>query len=254
MGTEVLRPQDVLAGRFGAHTAPFHRRRNFPANGNLTNLIVNRKQSNSGHKKTSPKPVKRKFNAAAAETKKSSHGAAASDARRKDDSSTAAVPVMGQVTLLRRGESLSSLVSKIKPNSPIQKSVDDLDVRGGGGAEINGSDSPKIVPKQIRLAAPPSIDMYAGLAFHASPSPRSVPLPSFFNKDSNDDCKTTPLNEAVLGNWNVAEIVDAYQHDIRIEEMDIRTIGRGQEVLIDREEMDIRTIGRGQEVLIDRDD
>ncbi|KAG8391447.1 hypothetical protein BUALT_Bualt01G0188800 [Buddleja alternifolia] len=85
----------------------------------------------------------------------------------------------------------------IPPPLAIQKLVDDLDVRGGG-AEINRSDSPKIVSKQIHRAALPSIDMYARLAFHASPSPRSVPLPSFFNKDSNDDCKTTPLNDAPL--------------------------------------------------------
>ncbi|KAL6571550.1 hypothetical protein OROHE_003193 [Orobanche hederae] len=57
-----------------------------------------------------------------------------------------------------------------KPSDPIRKPVGDL-----------------LVPKKIRPAAGTPTDVYAGSAFSMSPSPRSVPLPSFFNrKDSND--------------------------------------------------------------------
>lgn len=190
MGTEVLRPQDLLVERFHVPPASFHRRRNFPGNGNLTNLIVNRRPT--GYRKTSPKPDKKKFNPTAdiAGTKKVTHGGAG-ETRRKDDRTNGG-PAMGQVTLLRRGESLDSLTSKIngggspKSKSPKQKPFDDLAVLGTGRI---GPDSPEMIPKQIRLSPPPLADMYAGSAFSLSPSPRSLPLPSFFNKKQQEDSK-----------------------------------------------------------------
>lgn len=176
MGTEVLRPQDWLAERYH-HVSPpaFNRRRNFPAKENLTALIVNRRPSNNSNRKTSPKPDKKKFN----ESKKVTHGGGAAEAaRRRDDSR--------QVTLLRRGESLDSLTAKANggrsPNSnlksPNQRSAaaDDLAIR------------------HVRLSPPPRADVYAGSAFSLSPSPRSVPLPSFFNK-KQDDSKISPLDD-----------------------------------------------------------
>ncbi|XP_073142277.1 uncharacterized protein [Henckelia pumila] len=178
MGTEVLRPQDLLADRFRVAPAPFHRRRN----GNLTNLIVNRKPNNgTGYRKTSPKPEKRRLNPAT-EAKKSN----SAETRRKDDVTNGGDPMMGRVTLLKRGESLDSLTSKIKGgsfkvNHPDPKPVDDLAVCGTGRI---GPDSPGMLPKQIRLQ--PSIDGYAGSAFSLSPSPRSLPLPSFFKKHVED--------------------------------------------------------------------
>ncbi|KAL6548439.1 hypothetical protein OROGR_008860 [Orobanche gracilis] len=212
MGTEVLPPQDLLADRFRVPPASFHRRRNFQGNGNLTHLIVNRRPSyNTAHKKTSPRPDKKRSNAAAESggTKKSIHGGA-SVPRRKDD-----CLVMGQVTLLRRGESLDSFTtSKVKgrksspnPRSPNQIPVDDMAVLGTNRI---GPDSPEMFLKQIRLSPPSPPDVYAGLefslypsrpdvyagsAFSLSPSPRSLPLPSFFNKKQQPShCGINPLD------------------------------------------------------------
>ncbi|KAL0393178.1 UNVERIFIED_CONTAM: hypothetical protein Sradi_2540600 [Sesamum radiatum] len=188
MATEVLRPQDLLVERFRVPQTSCPRRRSFPANGSLTHLDANRRQ----HRKTSPKPDKRRFNAAA-ETKRSSHGGV-SDVRQRVEVSGGG-PVMGQVTLLRRGESLSSLASKVSGGSaeaPTQKPVDDLAVLG---TVRIGPDLPEMVPKQIRLGAPSSGDIYAGSAFFSSPSPRSVPLPSFFNKRDSNDCQSEPFDD-----------------------------------------------------------
>ncbi|KAK4425789.1 hypothetical protein Salat_1772900 [Sesamum alatum] len=188
MGTEVLRPQDLLADRFRAPPASFQRRRNFPGNGNLTNLIVNRKPSynNTGYKKTSPRPDKKKFNAAGDNggAKKATHGGAVAEARRRDDGASTA-----HVTILRRGQSLDSGTSKMKGGSyrlksPRQKPVDDLAVIG---TRRSGPPSPVMVPKQIRMSPLPLSDMYAGSACSQSPSPRSLPLPSFFNKKQQND-------------------------------------------------------------------
>ncbi|KAL3626181.1 hypothetical protein CASFOL_029730 [Castilleja foliolosa] len=189
MGTEILHPQDLLANRHHASPGSFYRRRNLAGNGNLTNLIVNRRPIyNTPHKKTSPRPDKKRSNAAAESggTKKVTQGGA-SEARRKDDGGL----VMGKVTLLRRGESLGSITSKIdgqgsNPRSPNKKSVDDLAVLGTNRI---GPDSPVMLPKQILLTQPSLADVYAGSAFILSPSPRSLPLPSFFNKKEqiNDD-------------------------------------------------------------------
>ncbi|KAH6808806.1 hypothetical protein C2S51_026589 [Perilla frutescens var. frutescens] len=196
MGTEILQPQDLLAQRF--HVAPpsFHRRKNFPANGNLANLIVNRRpgpvHNNSGHKKTSPKPDKKKSN----DTKRVTHGG---DARRKEGG---VGPAMGQVTILRRGQSLGNIavklnggdVSSATSKSPKAKpaAADDMAVLGTGRI---GPNSPVMVPKQIRLSPPPLTDTYAGSAFSLSPSPRSLPLPSFFNKKQQDFVPINPFDD-----------------------------------------------------------
>lgn len=192
MGTEILQPQDLLARRFHVHTPSFHRRRNYPAHGDLTNLIVNRRPTNnnynsSGYKKTSPKPDKRKSN----ETKRVAHGG---DARRKDGGG----PGMGQVTILRRGQSYDSLAAKFNggdarsKSPPTKSAADDMAVLGAGRV---GPSSPSMLPKQIRLAPPPLADVYAGSAFSMSPSPRSLPLPSFFNKKQQDCVVINPADD-----------------------------------------------------------
>lgn len=204
MTTEVLRPQDLLVERFRVPTTSFYRRRNFPANGNLTSLAVKQKQQ----RKPSPKHDKRRFNAAV-EEKKSSHGGVP-DRRRKGEVTRGGL-VMGQVTLLRRGESLSSLATKItggNPKEPIQKPVEDLAVLG---TLRLGSDSQEMVPKKIRLVAAPPADIYAGTAFISSPSPRSVPLPSFFNKkdqpnEAFEDGATRDLRRMLRLEWSHPEV------------------------------------------------
>lgn len=81
--------------------------------------------------------------------------------------------VMGQVTILKRGESLDS-----RRSQDLKKSVSlneaDLVVFG---SERLGPD-PQLVPNQIGLARSGS-DGYAGPAFSQSPSPSSLPFPSF---------------------------------------------------------------------------
>lgn len=164
MGTEVLLPRDVLAERFGAPHTPFQRRRNFPENGSLKKLTVNRK--GSSNRKTSPRPEKKRSNC---------NGGKKAPAH--DDGKTSGGPVVGQVTLLRRGQSLDSLTHKKKDGNPKSKPqpIDDLAILGTSRI---GPESPELMPKQIRL--PPNV--YAGSVCSLSPSPNSLPLPSFFNK------------------------------------------------------------------------
>ncbi|PIM97588.1 hypothetical protein CDL12_29941 [Handroanthus impetiginosus] len=80
-----------------------------------------------------------------------------------------------------------------KVKSPKQKPVDDLGVLG---TERIGPDSPEMVPKQIRLSPPPLADVYAGSAFSLSPSPQSLPLPSFFNKKHQSDNTSKPFDDS----------------------------------------------------------
>ncbi|KAL3634610.1 hypothetical protein CASFOL_021664 [Castilleja foliolosa] len=170
MATEVLRPQDLLAERFSIHPTSFHRRRIFPASsGNLANLVVNRKQQ---RKTSPPKPDKKRFNAAAvtAEANKSSHHrhGGISDQRRRENTTIA----VGKVMKLKRGESLSSIA-------------------GGKSTDRNNffvDDMPVLKP----ICSSPA-DIYAGSAFSMSPSPRSVPLPSFFSKKESNDGATRDL-------------------------------------------------------------
>ncbi|CAA2961060.1 uncharacterized protein LOC111366023 [Olea europaea var. sylvestris] len=181
MGTEVLRPQDCLGERFRLSPAAFHRRKST-------------KHGEAGYRK----PVfrserwdqnqKKKFNNQQENfiSKKSSRA----DALKSRINNG---PVMGQVTILRRGESLDSLNPKInsskKMGSAKQSPVDDMVVYGTGRI---GPDTPEMVPKQIRLGArPPAAgrgvaDIYAGSAFSMSPSPRSLPVPSFFNNKTQN--------------------------------------------------------------------
>lgn len=196
MGTEVLYQQDLLAQRLHVAPPPYHRRRHYPSSGNLTNLVVNRRPSqkvnggdnNSGYKKTSPKADKRKSN----ETKRATHGG---DARRRDGGG----PAIGQVTILRRGQSLNNIAAKLnggdaRSKSPPKKkpAADDMAVLGAGRI---GPNTPEMMPKQIRLSPPPLADVYAGSAFALSPSPRSLPLPSFFNKKQQDYAKINPSDD-----------------------------------------------------------
>lgn len=142
MGTEVLWPQDLFNQRLrGPHasssSSTFHRRRNFRANGNLVDNNNKRPQGNSRKKKSGDHDVQ-------------------------------------PVTLLRRGESLDSLISKRKTTGKtkirVSEPVDDLAILGT--ARI-GPESP-----EMRIHLP----VYAGSAFALSPSPTALPLPSFFSK------------------------------------------------------------------------
>ncbi|KAK1351783.1 Proline-rich nuclear receptor coactivator [Heracleum sosnowskyi] len=159
MGTEVLRPQDCIRDS----PAIFNHRKNYYRNGVPK---VNRKTVRSvkpENRRKSPEPKK-----------------SASD---DDLKSRNPKIVLGQVTILRRGESLDT---KVKSSDTKQISKE-MTVYGTGRL---GPD-PKMVTKQVRFGLP---DTYAGSAFFTSPAPSALPLPSFFKKDGAkavDDSEAT---------------------------------------------------------------
>ncbi|KAL2458582.1 uncharacterized protein Fot_55612 [Forsythia ovata] len=186
MGTEVLRPQDCLVERFRVSPAGFHRRRNFSGYGNL---IANTKHRDGGYKKVVARPErseqKKKFNGNgmykkswSSEDLKSRHTAAVTGG---GAGAVATGLVMGKVTILRRGESVDSLTRMKNKAKSQQKQTP------GDDLAICGRESPAMIPKQIRLAPPEAADMYAGSAFSMSPSPRALPLPSFFNNNKKQE-------------------------------------------------------------------
>ncbi|CAI9765900.1 unnamed protein product [Fraxinus pennsylvanica] len=182
MGTEVLRPQDCLGDRFRVSPAAFHRRKNTKhGEASYWKPVYRSERSDQNQKK--------KFNNQ--HENSISKRSSSADALKPRNNNR---PVMGQVTILRRGESLDSLYPKInnsnkKLGSTKQSPVDDMVVCGTGRI---GPETPEKVPKQIRMVAQPAAagrggaDIYAGSAFSMSPSPRSLPVPSFFNNKRQD--------------------------------------------------------------------
>uniref|UniRef100_A0A5B7B497 Uncharacterized protein n=1 Tax=Davidia involucrata TaxID=16924 RepID=A0A5B7B497_DAVIN len=191
MGTEVLRPQDCLIERIRIAPAVFNRRRTCYGNGN----------GNPRFRKPVVRPEfrpdqKKRFNNQSEPS--ISKRPSSSDGLKKNQNSNL---VMGHVTILRRGESIDS---KMKGDQPLKKNGDDFIVCG---TQRLGPD-PEMVPKQIRIEDLKSVvspvavrcrsDVYAGSAFSVSPSPKSLPLPSFFNKKQQvssfiDDSATRDL-------------------------------------------------------------
>lgn len=168
MGTEIMQSQDLLTVT-RVPPVPLHRRRNLVGN-------VNRKGNSAVHGKASTKSDQTKFHK---ETKAKKPTSA--ESRRKKGVSDSGL-VMGQVTILRRGEALGPLTSNIKvreseSTSPIRKPLVDLEVRD---PDLVMPVSPLMVPKQINVRY--LADEYSGSAIYSSPSPRSVPVPSFFLK------------------------------------------------------------------------
>ncbi|KAJ7980177.1 Proline-rich nuclear receptor coactivator [Quillaja saponaria] len=169
MGTEILRPQDILIERIRVPPAVFSRRRNY---GN-PNFNYNYYASNP---RSSRKPVARPERVD--QRKRVVSRRSSSDDLKMAKSS----PDMEKVTILRRGESLDS---KIKSQA-LKKEGDDLVVIGTQRLGPN----PEMVPKQIRIVdmrlgfsqVAVSSDVYAGSAFAMSPAPSSLPLPSFSKK------------------------------------------------------------------------
>ncbi|XP_047948803.1 uncharacterized protein LOC125194589 [Salvia hispanica] len=159
MGTEVLYSQDLLAQRL--HIAPphFHHRRNFSSQANFSNSVVNRRSCSNNNRKTFPQSDKRKSNEAKGARKEG-----------------------GGVRIMRRGQSLSCISAKLSggdARSVSPPAADDMTVG-------------RMRPERMPL---PLLEVYAGSAFSLSPSPRSLPLPSFFNKNLNpsDDPATRDL-------------------------------------------------------------
>ncbi|OVA11400.1 hypothetical protein BVC80_9003g14 [Macleaya cordata] len=171
MGTEILRPQDCLIDRMRVGPPVLSRRRSYAANPSSNpNPKVCRKPF------VKPESKKRVPQSEPLISKKST----------VDDANPARNIVMGHVTILKRGESLDS--KKKNETQPKKKLVSgDLVVFG---TERLGPD-PEMVPKQIKITdlklmmspnGGPRTDVYAGSAFSLSPSPSSLPLPSFYKK------------------------------------------------------------------------
>nr|AFK45492.1 unknown [Lotus japonicus] len=158
MGTEILRPQNCLIERIRAPPASFSWRRTTYGNcGAYLNAPFR------ANRKPVARPEQRKR---VVERRPSS-----------DDSKVARGSglVMEKVTILRRGESLDSQIK----SEALKREGDELVVVG---TQRLGPD-PEMVPKQIRIMdGQIGFDMYAGSAFAMSPSPRALPLPSFWKK------------------------------------------------------------------------
>lgn len=188
MGTEILLPQDCLIERIRTPPASFSRRRNpgycynnnynyYGGNyGNGYNFYGN---VNSGriNRKPAIRPEQRKRVAVAERkpnTRPSFRPSSSSDDMKVTRGSGR---VMEKVMILRRGESLDSLVKS-------------------EGLKNEGND--EMVSKQIRIVdLKNGCDVYAGSAFAMSPSPSALPIPSFQRKFASpvavDDSATRDL-------------------------------------------------------------
>lgn len=182
MATEILRPQDCLIQRMGVSPAVCPRRRAF-----------------SGHPKASRRPVVRSERT---DQKRRGNQPEASISKRSssdDVRSAKGNVVVSSVTILRRGESLDS---KLRSEAMKKDGEEEMMV---SGTERLGPD-PAMVPKQIRIRDlkpfpfPVTVkpDMYAGSAFSLSPSPSSLPLPSFSKKK-----QVTPV---VVDDWATKDL------------------------------------------------
>ncbi|XP_058076906.1 uncharacterized protein LOC131225396 [Magnolia sinica] len=177
MGTEILHPQDILNERLrSVHT-----------------ISPRQRQSPFTNPRSWRKP------AAKPETKKRP---SKQDRIPNPDANPGKNLVMGQVTILKRGQSLDLKRShEFNRRNDLKKSVSltesDLIVCG---TERLGPD-PELVPKQIAVLSPSlfrSNGVYAGSAFSQSPPPSSLPLPKFSKRKEGaataiDDSATKDL-------------------------------------------------------------
>lgn len=193
MGTEVLRPQDCLIHqRIRVAPVVFPRRKSNYGNGNGQ---IRANVGNNGNRKVQIRPEQRRRSPEPAGPKRS---ASVGDFKTRSNQVG-----MGQVTILRRGESID-WKEKVDLAPSMRGNGDDAVLLSG--TERLGP-CPEMVPKQIRMSRPSSGagDVYAGSAFSLSPSPRAVPLPSFFNRKSSpntvDDSATKDLRRLLRLEW-----------------------------------------------------
>ncbi|KAH7546236.1 hypothetical protein FEM48_Zijuj01G0179000 [Ziziphus jujuba var. spinosa] len=194
MGTAILRSQDCLQSRFQHETLI------------LSHSVRSRRKPSYSYPTSTGDASKGGDVSQSRRRKRSPVGSQSSPPQQQldrernrfaDRSMVARVPaknlVMGQVKILKRGETLS--VSPVKNNNrggglsgennrkPRAKSEEDLDLVLGSTDRL-GPD-PEMVQKQIRVAEFKVVDgVYAGsAAFYSSPPPSSVPLPAFLGKN-----------------------------------------------------------------------
>ncbi|CDO98950.1 unnamed protein product [Coffea canephora] len=239
MGTEVLRPQDVFYDRFRLSPPAFHhRRKNYFANGNAFGNP--RPINNSGHKRPVPRlersDLKRKTSHQSPPPQKSHQQPQLQIPRRSSSASpppqpqkserrirSSSAPPLPQppkpavveqqqqlnhlllprrsasgdelqndlprVTILRRGQSLDTIDA-----TRLERDLEE-ETTGGGGLVRD--------------------DVYAGSAFFVSPSPSSLPLPSFFNinnGNSNNNSVNISNHITIINN---EEFHDSATRDLR---------------------------------------
>lgn len=193
MGTEVLRPQDCLIERIRVSPAVFqnHRRKNL-GNGN-----GNPNPARVAPRKPVVRPDQKKRNGKSQPLMTPRRAASLDDLRKNHQSSNGNL-VMGQVTILRRGESLDSTINGGRQHTAEKKTADDDLVLCG--TERLGPDPERIRIRDVKSAflspsgspaAGERRDVYAGSAVSMSPSPRALPLPSFFSKKKAVDDNAT---------------------------------------------------------------
>ncbi|KAG5240986.1 hypothetical protein OIU76_014505 [Salix suchowensis] len=207
MGTEVLRPQGCLIERI--RVSPCRRRNYYYGNGNGNFANPNVYSSdNHSNPRSNRKPSAVRSDRSD-QRKKQSESLISKKSRSVDDivktyknNSSSTNKVVEKVTILRRGESLDS---KIKSSETAAATVSLKKEQGNDGDLVVASTDrlgpdPKMVSKHVRvvdLRSPVAgnCDMYAGSAFSVSPSPSSLPLPSFSKKKQLpiDDSATRDL-------------------------------------------------------------
>lgn len=191
----MLRPQDCLTHRIGIPPPVFHRRKTtfygyksaIPKvnKSTIRSESVDRKRSpvqfrkSSEERKRSPVQLRRSPDP----LKFSKRSASAGDLTYKQYQVNNNLLVAGKMRILRRGESLVSITA--------------ADENNGGEMAVYGTGrlgpDPENVMKQVRVGLP---DVYAGSAVTMSPSPRALPVPSFFKKGGEkfvDDSATKDL-------------------------------------------------------------
>ncbi|XP_047335876.1 uncharacterized protein LOC124939444 [Impatiens glandulifera] len=180
MSTEVLRPQDCLVDRICLQPKSFHNRRKGNGNGNTTNT----KCSSASVRKSAVRFEKKVENGRSETglTKKTPIRDNVKKNRNNNNSSNKNGLINGQVMILKRGENLDTKIKAGSRNLVVS------------GTERIGPD-PDLFSKQFKIVDLRSVsvsvsspvvskrvDTYAGSAVSISPSPNSLPLPSFFSK------------------------------------------------------------------------
>lgn len=109
----------------------------------------------------------------------------------KENSEARKPLVLGQVTILKRGEEL-----KAKPQTPPSPSA-----AATAAAPRSAGNDPSVLCSTNRLGPDPKIlpkfsdlkAVYAGPAYITSPAPSSLPFPAFFLKKASDEASESDL-------------------------------------------------------------
>ena len=179
MGTAVLRSQDCLRGRFHPEIATYS-----PLLKSRPNPSPN--GTRSRRRRRSPMGFQDNVNDRVSDRE-----------RPMVVKSLARNLVMGQVTILKRGEALSPPKNLGLGDDQKGRVKRDADVDSVLGSTDRLGPEPEMVQKAIRVSESKVVDgLYAGSAFFSSPPPSSLPLPLFFRKKDgspSNDVATSDL-------------------------------------------------------------